>query len=374
MWVLGCAMVGGLLGFGIGTGHLTGAAGVASPWRDALGVKIRASTPYQIGTLRTKPWDPVVDLWKDFRSESSGGFNEDSWKTNPSHPRVFSVLREAVVREKGGYVHPDLGILTPAPCGASRGLGMVRSSYTECQTKCTPGIASEKLQELNNNATKNAQYKQEEVLLRIPLAIQMTRTVALDTLLPLLPSDVQDRVPLHELDDAALLVLLLAHERGLGQASRYEPYIASLPLEPSCGYSLSLRPYMLDSIALMGDQLKLDVNGWPAELAKATQYADRIANGLSRDYGAYLRTPDGISSFFNIQWALCQVASRATAGSEKHGALRLVPIMDMVNHDADAGGFVELTGKERLGKSLLSLSEKRVYSMGACSLVMSCND
>jgi hypothetical protein len=26
------------------------------------------------------------------------------------HPRVFAVLREAVIRERGGYVHHDLGL------------------------------------------------------------------------------------------------------------------------------------------------------------------------------------------------------------------------------------------------------------------------
>ena len=51
-----------------------------------------------------------------------------------------------------------------------------------------------------------------------------------------------------------------------------------------------------------------------------------------------------------IQWALCHVASRATAASEKYGALRLVPIIDMINHDVNAGPFEELTGKESVQK------------------------
>ena len=50
----------------------------------------------------------------------------------------------------------------------------------------------------------------------------------------------------------------------------------------------------------------------------------------------------------NIAWALCQVASRATGGTQKYGALRMIPLLDIVNHDVDAGGFVELTGEERL--------------------------
>jgi len=294
--------------------------------------------------------------------------------TNPTHPYVFDILKEAIHREPGGYVHPDLGVLSPAPCGASRGLGMVSFSWTECQSKCYPGIASEKKKQKSwqrennnwgdsshnnnnnnshnnsttNNPSKTTSYKQEEVLVRIPLTMQMTRQVALDTLLPLIPTEVQRRVPLEELDDATLLVLLLSHERGQGKASRFWPYLLSLPVEPSCGYSFSMRPYMIDSISMMGEQLGLDVNGWPAELAKATQYAERIAGGLARDYGSYLRTPESQTPYQNFQWSLCQVASRGIAGSHTHGSLRLVPLLDMINHDANAGGFVELTGRESL--------------------------
>lgn len=189
---------------------------------------------------------------------------------------------------------------------------------------------------------------QEEVLIKVPLSFQMTRKVALDTLLPLIPADVQRKANVHELDDAALLVLLLAHERGVGTYSRWLPYIASLPTEPSCGYSVNLRPYVLDSINAMRDELGMDVNGWQSEMLKATQYAEKIANGLAKDYGAHMKHPKGVTAEENIQWALCQVASRATGGTSKHGALRMIPLLDMVNHDVNAGGFVELTGLERL--------------------------
>jgi hypothetical protein len=42
-----------------------------------------------------------------------------------SSPLVFAALREAIIRE-GGFVHPDLGIMVPAPSGAHRGIGMIR--------------------------------------------------------------------------------------------------------------------------------------------------------------------------------------------------------------------------------------------------------
>ena len=60
--------------------------------------------------------------------------------------------------------------------------------------------------------------------------------------------------------------------------------------------------------------------------------------------------PKGMTASSVIEWALCHVASRATAGSENYGALRLIPMVDMINHDVNAGGFEELTGKERLDK------------------------
>jgi hypothetical protein len=355
-WVLGCALLGEMVGFGIGSGYLMGETGPPNAWRVALGHKIRLSATYKIVSGNIMPWEPLEKTWKDFATDD---FEDDDLDIldDPSHPRVFAILREAVIREKGGYIHPDLGPMVPAPSGATRGLGMVRDSYHQCQTNCLPGVASEKMEaKLNKNTTKttdsktsqNKVYKQEEVLLKIPLSFQMTRQLALDTLLPRVSAEVQKKASLHELDDAALLVLLLAHERGFGRYSRWLPYILSLPHEASCGYSQYLRPYMLDSINAYRDELGLDVSGWDGELLKATQYAHRMASGLVKDYGSFLSHPTGISALENIEWALCTVASRATGGSQKNGALRLVPILDMVNHDGNAGGFVELTGKERL--------------------------
>lgn len=342
-------MMGLMFGFGVGTGHLTYAyPGPVAPWRTTLATMMRTTLPYQIITLQKRPWAPILDLW---RGTESSHYNQENLMGDPGHPRVFQVLREAIVREENGFVHPDLGMLIPAPSGAARGLGMVRDSYNKCQQNCNPGIASEKLGHENNNNKKDRNstvYRQEEVLLRVPLSFQMTRKVALETLNPILGHNIKQQVPLENLDDAALLVLLLAHERGHGRSSRWVAYIASLPVQGSCGYSSKMKPYMLDAIAALGEELGVDVNGWPGELSRAEKYADWIATGLNHDYGNSIRTPAGVSQYENLQWALCQVASRATAGSDKHGALRMVPMMDMINHDVSAGGFVELTGKERL--------------------------
>ncbi|KAL3945613.1 MAG: hypothetical protein SGBAC_000268 [Bacillariaceae sp.] len=356
VWVLGCAFLGSLFGFGIGSGFLTGEGNKApNPWRVALGVRIRSSATYEFVTLNRSPWSPSHggSFFQETqplnsRTKPVVSLDAEILRSDPSHSTVYAVLREAVVREKGGYVYPDLGMLSPAPCGAARGLGMVRNSYQRCQTKCLPGTADEKSRVKSKNTTNQVTFMQEEVLIKAPLAFQMTRTAALETLMPLISPEVQQRASLYELDDAALLTLLLAHERGVGKYSRWLPYIASLPLEPTCGYSKKLRPYLLDSISALREELDVDVSGWPGELLKATQYADRIANALSQDYGSFLQHPKGVSQLKNIAWALCQVASRAIAGSQKHGSLRLIPLVDLINHDNNAAGFVELTGKESL--------------------------
>jgi hypothetical protein len=73
-----------------------------------------------------------------------------------------------------------------------------------------------------------------------------------------------------------------------------------------------------------------------------------MASALAKDYGIYLKRPPSLTVVENLQWALCHVASRATAGSEKHGSLRMLPLLDNLNHDATSGALVELTGNERL--------------------------
>ena len=410
IWVLGCMVLGSIFGMIVGSGLITGEYGrTPNAWRISLGGNIRTNLIYRntfgkipitrkislidgelgpytsdVKTVKTLLGitgsllngiplfassfeSPSQDSIDPFSSNNNGippvvvkKISSVDMKNNPSHPYVYAVLREAVTREKGGYVHPDLGFMESAPCGAARGLGMVRNVYHRCQTKCVPGIAEEKLELKRKESTKSKyprmneereeqSYLQEEVLIRVPLSFQMTRKVALDTLLPRITSETQ-RKTVHELDDAALLVLLLAHERGVGQYSPWLPYIASLPHEPSCGYSQRLRPYLLDTINALRDELGMDVDGWPGELIRATEYSERIVSNLANDYGSFLQHPKGMSAKTNIRWALCHVASRATGGFQKYGALRLIPLIDVINHDAHAGGFVELTGKERLEK------------------------
>lgn len=274
----------------------------------------------------------------------------------------FAELREAIQRE-GGYIHPDLGFLIPAPSGASRGLGMIQNKYDSCQRICTPGSATESdLQRLAiNTAASNATsslmeeiykkqqsisknhapiFQQERVLIRVPLSYQMTRSLAVKTLYNLFPPELVHQKPHVELDDAFLLTLLLAHERGLGVKSKFQPYIHTLPSHPECGYSSNIRHEAQRLIQVMAE-LGMDVSGWPEELAKSGDRAKLIAQSLYETYGAFIAKHPSFTTLESIEWALCHVASRATAGSDRYGALRLVPAVDIINHDINAGHFIE---------------------------------
>jgi hypothetical protein len=362
-----------------------------------------------------------------------GGFlsNLFSSSTTYAHDsqRAFAVLREMVVRE-GGFVHPDLGFLNPAPVGAERGIGMVRDTYDNCQRRCSPGTVEnykdlqvetaymerywqtnmteedredryyegkqfvfyheddpsreEHLtwEEMTPSQRKVAmeypnehgplfhghdelpkqrvRWTQTEVLLKIPLSIQMTRDVALETLGPLLPPDVARRAPLEELDDGIILALLLSHERGLGRDSLWYPYIATLPPDPLCGYWPLYRPAAFDAITTLGLDIGLDVNSWPGEILKASDHADRMARALNADYGRFLQPVYGETSYDSIRWSLCQVFSRAVGGHSQYGNLRLIPVLDMVNHYLHASPSHELDGYESYdheGKSAHDFSD-----------------
>ena len=359
-WITSCILLGFLLGLSIGTGYITGAYGVDSVWRQTLANRIRTCYWYEITQSICLLIKYIIsNIGRPYKLVSNIFEGKDNSKTVQINAldHKFYALREMIIREDGGYVHPDLGFLIPAPSGAERGLGFVRSSYESCQ-RCF----------VNETTTSNTNRNGDDdnnVLLRIPSSIQMTRSLALSTLIPLLPPDVQRRVPLEDLDDAALLVLLLAHERSKDIESRFYPYIATLPKNPTCGYASYYRHEALKNIVFLGQELGMDVNGWHAEVMKASDYADRIANALSRDYGVYIlnnihnhhhpmtgrihkskfqsMAAASSSAFAAIQWSLCQVSSRATAANvEFGGALRLIPLLDLVNHDAEAAGFHEI--------------------------------
>lgn len=321
----------------------------------------------------------------------------------PSHPMGFYALREYIIRYDHGYVHPDLGFLIPAPSGAARGIGMVSDSYTKCQRNCFPGTAMEReeeemverkrIQELrdqqmaeqeimdemkrqfpelssdnaegdedstlpprpspsstqlkaeNQTASTTKTYSQHELLLHIPLEAQITRSTALEMLKNILPEEVMKN-QIAVLDDAFVLTILLAHERGLGDGSRFWPYIATLPPRPTCALHPASRQSVVDVVTALSVEMGTDVVGWPNEISKASEVAERIVSTLSNQYKIFLATPPGINLIDSLRWALCHVASRAIGGREAHGRLRLVPMLDLINHDEAADKFHEVVGNE----------------------------
>lgn len=294
----------------------------------------------------------------------------------------FAVLREAIQRE-GGYIHPDLGILIPAPSGAARGLGMISKKYNSCQRYCTPGSNTEtdldplvvntvpsntslslmeEIYKTQQNITQNHKpiFQQEHVLINVPLSYQMTRSLAVKTLYNLFPPDLMHQKPHVELDDAFLLTLLLAHERGLGIKSKFQPYINTLPSQPECGYSPKVRHKAQRLIQVMAE-LGMDVSRWPEELTKSGDRAKLIAQSLHETYGAFIARHPDFTTLESIEWALCHVASRATAGSARHGALRLVPAIDMINHDMHSGRFMETL--ENTGDDQIAIRENQLGSI-----------
>lgn len=312
------------------------------------------------------------------------------------HPIAFHILREHIIRHKRGYVHPDLGFLVPAPSGAARGIGMTRDSYNQCQINCYPGTTEESLASsreyleekglmeemkelypeitadikresysssiptpktttlkevqdvLHKQATSTEHpYTQQTLMMRIPLEAQITRKTALEILNPLLPEELKAMTPLEHLDDAFLLALLLVYEGGLKSNSRFWPYISTLPPHPSCAMHRAWRQSIVDVLSALALEMGTDIHGWPNEIAKASDFMDKIAGGLVH-FAAFFEFDTTMFKSLHeaLRWSLCQVASRGIAGNEEYGRLRLVPMMDMINHDEAADMFVELKGNE----------------------------
>lgn len=225
------------------------------------------------------------------------------------------------IREHGGYVHPALHIVSPAPSGADRGVIFAKDAG--------PSIVNEDAETSSN------------VWLRVPFSYQLTRNLALDTLTPLIPKHVLDEAPLVTLDDAALLVLLLVHLRGnSAQNDEWYPYLATLPDDPGCGWWSDDNPY--EKI------IPNDV------IASARDYVGRVSSGMAQDYGSYLASEHWPKEWsvtgaaLAIKWSLCVISSRGTAASPTlgGGSVRLVPFADMFNHNSSADGFIELSDED----------------------------
>ena len=235
--------------------------------------------------------------------------------------KYFDALVKAVTSESGGYVHPSIGIMNPAPSSGARGLGMVKDVKKQ---------------------------RKDGILIQVPYSYQMTRQMALSNLTPLIPAMVLKELPLLELDDAALLVLLLAHEYGLGKKSKFRAFIDSLPKNRGgCGWA------SVDDFRTIPSAIDVE------DIEVAMNYAHRVSSGMANDYAQYLAQSSWPNDWKEnpaqaLLWALCTVNSRGTQGNTYPGqdeagvGVRLVPLADLVNHQVVSGGYVELSGKEQL--------------------------
>lgn len=192
-----------------------------------------------------------------------------------------------------------------------------------------------------------------DMLMKVSYSYQMTRDLALSTLTDVIPPIVLVDAPLMELDDSALLVLLLAHEYGLGKKSSFHAYIEFLPSWQEggggCGYEN------------VQDFRNLPFGVEPEEIDMAQQYASRVSFGMAGDYGEYLAKDAWPNDWKDdptlaLRWGLCVVSSRATAANRRAGdnksgtGVRLIPLVDLANHRKVSGGFIELSGNERLAR------------------------
>lgn len=248
--------------------------------------------------------------------------------------KVLSNLANRIIKE-GGYVNKSIQLASPAPCGADRGVIIAKENGG------------------NSNADEGTGTG--NIWLRVPFSYQLTRDLALETLTPLISRQVLEVAPLVTLDDAALLVLLLVHLRGLSvnDDDKWHPYLVSLPDDPGCGW-------WDNGDTEIAKQLQ-------EVIVPSREYVGRVSQGMAMDYGPYLANEHWpkewkgmksnsedeydmiLSAAANaIKWSLCIVSSRGTAASPTFGggSVRLVPLADMFNHNLGSDGFMELTEKD----------------------------
>ena len=133
--------------------------------------------------------------------------------------------------------------------------------------------------------------------------------------------------PITEVEPLSRLALLLAHERSKGAASRWAPYIDSLPARPPCAWLLpadELRAVLRAAGCAGAAAARAE-----AAVARAAAAATARCEGLAAAYGAAL----GVGAA-DVAWALGHVVSRAFGGGED---VALAPLIDSANHSAGAG-------------------------------------
>ncbi|GBF97936.1 hypothetical protein Rsub_10609 [Raphidocelis subcapitata] len=145
--------------------------------------------------------------------------------------------------------------------------------------------------------------------------------------------------PVSEVDGLSRLALLLAHERGKGEASRWWPYVANLAGPAPCAWLMeppALRAALRDLLAARcgGDaggaaRAAALAAAWEAQIAAAGRVARARAAALAGAYGDAL----GVDAA-GLAWAMGQVVSRAFGRGDD---VALAPLVDSCNHRGGAG-------------------------------------
>jgi hypothetical protein len=162
---------------------------------------------------------------------------------------------------------------------------------------------------------------QGEEIVRIPTKVLMTKAAAVRVLGP--------RVVGPELGEYLALALLLMHERALGGASFWAPYINLLPDVEEVGQTWTWSEEELEM--LTGSGVLVQTASLKAKLRREfdTLTAQVIQpNGL--DASAF--------TYESFQWAMCMLFSRAIDLRET-GELALVPYADLLNHSPYANSY-----------------------------------
>lgn len=162
---------------------------------------------------------------------------------------------------------------------------------------------------------------QGQAMVRVPEKLLMTKEVAVKQLGP--------RVISKSLGEYLAVATLLIHERSLGAASFWKPYIDILPYVEEIGQSWTwsdedleyLRgSRLVETTRNFRDKIRSDYDLLVAEVIEP--------NGLDKD----------VFSWEAFEWAMCMLFSRAVNLRET-GELGLVPYADLVNHSPYVQAF-----------------------------------
>jgi hypothetical protein len=293
--------------------------------------------------------------------------------TSHSRRRVGDVLSWVASAAPGGFVHESLAVVAAASCGC-RGVVATADIASGAPLIAVPEELTMSSQDALDVLSKQLQHQEggaaAAVTKQLPqsagggggatAATSITRPAPrggglLQQLLQgLLPQQHQDKSPaqlLTKVQPPMLLALLLAHQRRLGAASFWAPYISDLPEAPPCSWYSAVLPQVR---AWDGPQQKepaaaVAADGNKSASAKAAAAAAAVAAKCTAAAAVFGCALGGLTAE-ELAWAYGQVVSRAfSMGRPQPDSMALLPAIDMLNHLAGASVPVFLEQSEADG-------------------------